>query len=201
MIEDTTARGLAPEQFPAHRRERNPDYKAIEKLKAEILIEQVAAEYGEFKLLGNERLLGRCVSPFHTDKTASMTVFTDTQRFKCFGIGCGIGGDVIDLEEYAGKHADTWTAVVALSTRYDVELPGRPRRWHRRQDEKARDHAHLRRTVAARYQRRLFRVFGLYLEDIEDPNERREEGRLFFEDLRPLAESMAIRFLQRRGTA
>lgn len=201
MIEDTTARDLAPEQSPDHRRRPYPVFKAIEKLKAEIPIEQVAAEYGAFKLLGNDRLVGRCVSPFHTDKTPSMTVFTDTQRFKCFGIGCGISGDVIDLEEYAGKHADVWTAVISLAQRYGVELPQQPGSWHRRQDEKARDRAHLRRVVAARYQRRLFRVFGLYLEDIEDPNERREEGRLFFEDLRPLAESMAIRFLQRRGTA
>jgi hypothetical protein len=95
--------------------------KAIPTIKDAVPIEQVATEYGEFKLLGNGRLLGRCVVQDHTDRTPSMTIFTDTQRFKCFG--CGTAGDVIDFEEVAGRHLETWTAVVALSTRYGVEFP------------------------------------------------------------------------------
>ena len=34
-----------------------------------------------------------CSCPFHSEKTPSCTVFTDTQNFYCFG--CGAGGDVI----------------------------------------------------------------------------------------------------------
>ena len=34
-----------------------------------------------------------CSCPFHSEKTPSCTVFTDTQSFYCFG--CGAGGDVI----------------------------------------------------------------------------------------------------------
>ena len=34
-----------------------------------------------------------CSCPFHSEKTPSCTIFTDTQSFYCFG--CGAGGDVI----------------------------------------------------------------------------------------------------------
>src|SRR4051794_5348433 len=78
--------------------------KAIAAIKDVVLIEEVAGEYGEFKQLGGGRLLGRCVSVNHEDRTPSLTVFTDTQRFKCFG--CGLSGDVIDLEEIAGRHLE-----------------------------------------------------------------------------------------------
>jgi DNA primase len=172
--------------------EERPPYglrKAIAAIKDAVPIEQVAAEYGEFKLIGNDRLLGRCLAPDHKDKTPSMTVFTDTQRFKCFG--CGIAGDVVDLEELGGRHVEVWTAIVALAERYGVELPQRPERWHAWQDEKARRRKMVREALANGYQRRFFRVFGTYLEDIGDPRAREDEARRFFEDLRPVAVAAA----------
>ena len=39
------------------------------------------------------RHVGLC--PFHDDRNPSFYVFTDTDRFKCFG--CGESGDVIDF--------------------------------------------------------------------------------------------------------
>src|SRR5215212_9293604 len=105
--------------------------KAIGAVKDAVPIERVAAEYGEFKLLGNGRLLGRCVAPDHPDRTPSLTIFTDEGRFKCFG--CGLHGDVVDLERVAGRHLEAWPAVIALSERYGVELPRRPDRWQGRQ--------------------------------------------------------------------
>jgi DNA primase len=118
---------MIPKVDRRHDSERRPPYglrKAIEVIKDVIPIEQVAAEYGEFKLLGNGRLLGRCVAQDHDDRTPSLTIYTNSQRFKCYG--CGLSGDVIDLEEIAGQHLETWTAVVALSKRYGVELPDVP---------------------------------------------------------------------------
>jgi DNA primase len=159
--------------------------KAIETIKTAVLIEQVAAEYGEFKLLGSGRLLGRCVAQDHEDRTPSMTVFTDSQKFRCYG--CGVAGDVLDLEEIGGRHVETWTAVVALADRYGVELPQRPERWHSWQDEKQRHHKMIREALTRSYQRRYFRVFGGYLQDIGDPREREDEARRFFEDLRTVA--------------
>ncbi len=105
--------------------------KNIEAVKDAVSIEDVAAEYGEFRRTGAGRLLGRCIAPDHQDKTPSMTVYTESQRFKCYG--CGISGDVIDLEEISGRHVETWTAVIALSERFGVELWQRPEGWHRKQ--------------------------------------------------------------------
>ncbi len=180
---ETKTTGFIEERLPYGLR------KAIEAIKDAVPIERVAVEYGEFKILGNGRLLGRCVASDHEDRTPSMTVFTDAQRFKCFG--CGLGGDVIDLEEVAGRHLETWTAIVALSTRHGVGLPQRPKRWHSWQDEKARRRKMIREALVAGYQRRYFRVFGSYLKDIADPAEREDEARRFFEDLRTVSVAAA----------
>jgi DNA primase len=118
-----------------------------------------------------------------------MTVFTDSQKFRCYG--CGVSGDVLDLEEIGGRHVETWTAVVALAGRYGVELPQRPECWHSWQDEKKRRRNMIRETLTRSYQRRYFRVFGGYLQDIGDPQEREDEARRFFEDLRPVAVAAA----------
>jgi DNA primase len=182
---------MIPDVTRHHDSER-PAYglrKAIEAIKNAVPIEQVAVEYGEFKLLSNGRLTGRCVALDHEDRTPSMTVYTNDKRFKCFG--CGLGGDVIDLEEVAGRHLETWTAIVALSRRYDIELPQRPERWHSWQDETARRRKMIREALVAGYQRRYFRVFGSYLKDIADPAEREDEARRFFEDLRTVAVAAA----------
>jgi hypothetical protein len=94
-------------------------------------IEDVARDYGEFRAVGAGRLLNRCLDPRHEDRTASMTVYVEEQRFKCYG--CGERGDVIDLVRLA-EGCETWEAMLILSTRYGVELPGRPDSWYRRQE-------------------------------------------------------------------
>ncbi len=51
-------------------------------------------DYYTGKLRTSGRTLsGRC--PFHEEKTASFVIYTDTNKWHCFG-ACGIGGDVID---------------------------------------------------------------------------------------------------------
>ena len=177
------------EETTTGKRQRYSIRKAIQTIKTAVLIEQVAAEYTQLKFLGDGRLLGRCAARDHTDRTPSMMVFTDTQRFKCFG--CGIAGDVLDLEEIGGLHVETWTAVVALAERHGVELPQHPERWHSWQDEKASRRKRIREALVTAYQRRYFRVFGSYLKDIADPAEREDEARRFFEDLRTVAVAAA----------
>ncbi len=153
-----------------------PRTSGIEAIKEGVRIETVASEYGEFKLTGAGRLLGRCVSPDHEDKTPSMTVWTETGTFRCFG--CQAHCDVLDLEGLAGRHADTWTAMVALSERYAVELPRRSETWHQWQSEKLSIEAVAERTRFEVTCRRLFKLMILNapeIRSIEDPDERRAE--------------------------
>ncbi len=62
----------------------------IDTLKTSCDIETVISGYLPLKRQGRN-LVGLC--PFHSEKTPSMVVYTDTQSFHCFG--CGTGGDVI----------------------------------------------------------------------------------------------------------
>ncbi len=183
---------VEPEGVPA--RPRYGLRKAIQAVKDGVRIEQVASEYGEFKLLGNGRLLGHCLAADHTDRTPSFTVFTDSQRFKCFGIGCQRSGDVIDLEKLGGCHSETWTAVIALASRYGINLPERPARWHARQDEKARRRREIRDIKARLYQRRFFKLFFAdNIAAIEDSEDRRRETEQVWAALQPVCWNIATR--------
>lgn len=163
--------------------------KALEAVKAAVPIEQVVTYYTDARLLGNGRLLAQCVAPDHEDRTPSMTIFTDSQKFRCFG--CGLHGDVVDLERIGGRHLEAWTAVRALADRYGVELPRRSERWHGWQTEKVRRHDAIRDVRTRFYQRRLLRMFAVDLESIEDPAEREEEAKRIYADLYPLAYAYA----------
>ncbi|HAP79103.1 MAG TPA: DNA primase, partial [Ruminococcus sp.] len=59
-------------------------------LKSANPIETVVGSYVNLLRQGHNYV---CACPFHSEKTPSCTVFTDTQSFYCFG--CGAGGDVI----------------------------------------------------------------------------------------------------------
>ncbi|MDP9481346.1 MAG: CHC2 zinc finger domain-containing protein [Actinomycetota bacterium] len=172
--------------------------KALEAVKAAVRIEQVAAEYGEFKLLGRGRLLGRCVAPDHEDRTPSLTIFTEEGRFKCFG--CGLFGDAVDLERVAGRHLEAWTAVQALAERYGVELPKRSQRWHEWSTEKGRRYDELRRWRERRYHRRYYRMFAADgIAEIEDADERAREAAKAWDELGGLARAWAIRSMEGTG--
>ena len=155
--------------------------RQLDAVKEAARIEEVAAIYGEFKLAGSGRLLGRCVSPDHTDRTPSMYVFPDEQRFKCFGIGCGAHGDVLDLVRLA-EGVELWEAMMILSQRYGGELPEKPRAWFRRQKRQAPVRDAIEEALVEHFARRLFRrVFLLTVEQIEDEDERREEADLLWD--------------------
>jgi len=61
-----------------------------------------------------------CSCPFHSEKTPSCTVFTDTQSFYCFG--CGAGGDVITFTMKV-ENLDFSEAVKLLAQRSGMEVP------------------------------------------------------------------------------
>jgi len=193
---ETPQKSRDADELPERRRERYSVRKGIEAIKATVSIEQVAAEYvEELKRTGPNRLVGRCVSRDHLDKTPSLVIYKDTASFTCFG--CGIWGDVIDLEVYGGYHAELWTAIIALSVRHGVDLPERPECWHRHQREKHEDRERIVRVLQEGYQRRLYRVFAsVILDGIGDPSEHYEESRKIWDGLGRVARHMSRRRME-----
>lgn len=63
-----------------------------------------------------------CSCPFHSEKTPSCTIFTDSQSFYCFG--CGAGGDVITFTMKI-ENLDFMEAVKLLAQRSGLEVPER----------------------------------------------------------------------------
>jgi DNA primase len=176
-LAESEARQNGHELVPGIPEERGPASfrRQLEAVKEGARIEIVAQEYGEFKLAGRARLLGRCLSPGHEDRTASLTIFTEDQRFKCFGIGCGARGDVLDLVMLA-EGCELWEAMMILSTRYGIPLPERPPAWFARQKRQAPVRAAIEQTRKGIYRRRLFQYMILpTLQRIEDDEEYNRE--------------------------
>lgn len=80
-------------------------------------IENVVGSYVNIQKRGRNYL---CSCPFHSEKTPSCTVFTDTQTFHCFG--CGAGGDVITFIMKI-ENLDFMEAVKLLAQRSGMEMP------------------------------------------------------------------------------
>ncbi len=86
-------------------------------LRAANPIETVIGSYVQLKRRGRNYV---CSCPFHSEKTPSCTVFTDTQSFYCFG--CGAGGDVITFVMKI-ENLIFSEAVKLLAQRAGLELP------------------------------------------------------------------------------
>lgn len=86
-------------------------------LRAANPIETVIGSYVQLKRRGRNYV---CSCPFHSEKTPSCTVFTDTQSFYCFG--CGAGGDVITFVMKIENLVFS-EAVKLLAQRAGLELP------------------------------------------------------------------------------
>jgi len=80
-------------------------------------ISQVISGYVNLKRRGRN-LIGIC--PFHNEKTASFTVYPETDSFYCFG--CGAGGDVVTFTMRI-ENLDYIDAVKMLAQRTGMTLP------------------------------------------------------------------------------
>ncbi len=94
---------------------RNDEF--LYRLRAASPIETVMGAYVHLIRRGRNYV---CSCPFHSEKTPSCTVFTDTQSFYCFG--CGAGGDVITFIMKV-ENLDFSEAVKLLAQRAGMELP------------------------------------------------------------------------------
>lgn len=63
-----------------------------------------------------QRYKGLC--PFHSERTASFTLYSESGRYRCFG--CGERGDVINLWAHFND-VDTKTAIRQLVAEYGVD--------------------------------------------------------------------------------
>ncbi len=89
----------------------------IEELKQRCPIEDVISSYVTLKRAGSNHN-GLC--PFHSEKTPSFTVFSNTSSFYCFG--CGAGGDVISFIMRA-ENLDYRDALEFLAKRAGISIP------------------------------------------------------------------------------
>ena len=160
--------------------------RCCEAVRQAVPIEAVARRYTDLEPLGGRAWFdGRCPLPEHEDKSPSFYIYPPG-RFYCYG--CSRGGDVIDLEFFCGDYGELWEAMVSLAVDYGVELPERPRSWHRKQQrqKQVRNGIEAAKIHAAR--RRLYRKFfePLVLATT-DEEDRAHDAQLFWEATEPLA--------------
>ena len=80
-------------------------------------IETTISSYVNLKRAGR---ISKGLCPFHGEKTASITVYPDTQSYYCFG--CGNGGDVITFIKNI-ENLDYIDAVRFLADRVGIDMP------------------------------------------------------------------------------
>ena len=80
-------------------------------------IENTISSYVNLKRAGR---ISKGLCPFHGEKTASFTVYPDTQSYYCFG--CGSGGDVITFIKNI-ENLDYIDAVRFLADRVGLDVP------------------------------------------------------------------------------
>ncbi|MCM1055597.1 MAG: DNA primase [Bacteroides sp.] len=80
-------------------------------------ITSVMSSYISLKRAGRDNV---CLCPFHSEKTPSCHIYTDTQSFYCFG--CGAGGDVITFIRLI-ENLDYIESVKFLAQRAGIPMP------------------------------------------------------------------------------
>lgn len=80
-------------------------------------IEDVFSSYVSIRKHGST---SKCLCPFHSEKTPSCTIYSDTQSFYCFG--CGAGGDVISFIKRI-ENLSYIEAVRFLAERSGIAMP------------------------------------------------------------------------------
>lgn len=116
----------------------------IEHLKSSVDIVRVIGDYVQLRRVGGgPRYMGLC--PFHNEKTASFSVHSQHQFYKCFG--CDAHGDVLtfvmEMERFT-----FWEAVKYLAEKHGIPLPKRSE--HSDEETRHRAALHEMHDIAAR---------------------------------------------------
>ena len=154
---------------------------------------------GGLKRVGN-RWVCRCPLPGHDERTASFTVFPETNSWYCLGL-CQRGGDVVDLAAAAWGYGDGEMAMAAAHVLHEFghEIPSRPASWFAKQGRQKGMRKALDEVKARTVQRRLFRFFESYLSCIKDPEVRLAEANVIYAELYPIA-FMVVAQMEEKGT-
>ena len=89
----------------------------LERIKDGNEISSVVSSYVSTKRAGHDSV---CLCPFHSEKTPSCHIYSDTQSFYCFG--CGAGGSVIQFIMLI-EHLDFQESVRFLAQRAGIPMP------------------------------------------------------------------------------
>ncbi len=89
----------------------------LDRLRAANRIENVMSSYVTLKRNGRRYT---CLCPFHSEKTPSCVVYTDTESFYCFG--CHVGGDVISFVQRI-ENLSYIEAVRFLADKSGIQMP------------------------------------------------------------------------------
>ncbi len=168
--------------------------KCCKAVREAVPIEEIGRRYTELKPLGGRAWFkGPCPLPDHEDRDPSYYVYPPG-RWWCYG--CDRGGDVVDLEFHCGDYGELWEAMVSLAVDFGVELPERPRSWHRKQERQRpiRNGIEAAKIHAAR--RRLYRrFFEPLILATEDDEIRAHDAQLFWELTEALAEHLVANMM------
>lgn len=103
----------------------------------------------------------------HQEKTPSFKLHLEPEpHFHCYG--CHFHGDVIDLCQRLESYDTVSDALVSLSMRYGIELPGRPDSWHRKNERQNPVRDAIEDMKVLRLQRCLFKMVEPYVTDAAD---------------------------------
>ncbi|MDR0223385.1 MAG: DNA primase [Oscillospiraceae bacterium] len=89
----------------------------LDRLKQSNDIVSAMGAYSQLKKAGRDFV---CLCPFHSEKTPSCHIYTDSQSFYCFG--CGSGGDIITFTRLT-ENLDYIGAVRLLADRSGLAMP------------------------------------------------------------------------------
>jgi len=182
-----------------HRSENIGIRRAIAAIKEWVSCLDVADYYAagrgdSWRRAGRDSWIRRCILPDHEDKIPSFVVYERTDSFYCFG--CQVWGDAINLEKLCGGHEETWTAVVELSRRYNVPLPGRPPSWFAKHERQRSIRDAIDETMIYAVRRRLYRrYFEPIILATEDVVDRKHDARLFWEATAAPAEHLVANMM------
>jgi hypothetical protein len=179
-----------PTKTPNTRRYRGISYttpiNAAKEAVPVIDLADLLAGPGGLRKVGKE-WAGRCPLPDHEDRSPSFTANREKNVWFCHG--CLRGGDVVELYRlYHGyEQREAHTAAAMLLLEFGHTPPERPPAWIRKNERQKAVRDSLEEVKVRSAQRRLMRIFGDYIADIEDPDQRREEAQQMWRDLDVIA--------------